>query len=416
MSEQNWAGNVTFSASEVVRPTTVAELQELVARSPRVRALGTGHSFSTVADTTGTLVSLAEMPATVEVDSEAQTVRVAAAVRFGEIAAALHEAGLALHNMGSLPHISVAGACATGTHGSGIGKGNLASAVVALEMVTADGSLVTLRKGDPDFPAAVVALGSLGIVTHLTLAVQPSFEVRQWVYDDLSFEQVLGSFDEVMGAGYSVSAFTDWNGDTFTTTWVKKRVGDEGDGDVPEAWLGGRLAPVQRHCIEGMPPENCTQQLGVPGPWHERLPHFRMEFTPSNGDEIQSEYLVAAENGPDALRAIHGVREQIAPVLQISEIRTIAADELWMSAAYGRDSVALHFTWISDAEAVAPALRALEEAIAPFEARPHWGKVFSVEPEDVRALFPRIEDFGKLTRTYDPGGKLRNAFVDTYLG
>ena len=415
MRATNWAGNVTFSAAELLLPDSVEALASIMAANDRVRALGTGHSFSPVADTSGVLVSLAQMPKTIDIDAAARTVRVGAGVRFGELAGALDAEGLALHNMGSLPHISVAGACATGTHGSGVGKGNLASAVVAFEMVTADGSLVRLSRGDDDFPGAVVALGALGIVTTLTLAVVPAFQMRQWVYDDLPLEVLISSFDEVMGSAYSVSAFLDWTSDRLTTVWRKMR-DDEPGADSPDPrWMGARLADGPRHPIVGIDAQHCTEQGGVLGPWHARLPHFRMEFTPSNGDELQSEYLLDARLAGAALTAVNGVRAQIAPAVQCSEIRTIAADDLWMSASYEQDSVAFHFTWVPDLALVEPALQALESALEPFRARPHWGKVFRVEPSVVRSLVPRIGDFEALVDRYDPIGKFGNAFLDTYL-
>lgn len=412
MRERNWAGNVTFSAATYEQPTSVEALQQIVAGSPKVRALGSRHSFSTVADTTGVLVPVAELPETIDIDSAASTVRVGGGVRFGALAERLHAAGLALHNMGSLPHISVAGACATGTHGSGAGKGNLASAVVAVEYVDAGGALRTVAKGEDDFEGSVVSLGLLGVVTAVTLSVQPTFDVAQFVYDRMPFESMTGSFEEVMGSAYSVSAFTDWRADDFHTVWLKRRVED---GVPAQEWLGAKLADGPRHPIEGIPAEHCTEQGGVPGPWHHRIPHFRMEFTPSNGDELQTEYLLDVARAPEALEALRSIKRILGPVTQTSEIRTVAADDLWLSESYQRDSVALHFTWVPDAAAVAPAVAETERVLEPLEARPHWGKVFTVPRERVRSLYPRVGDFEALVRRTDPEGKFRNAFVEKYL-
>ncbi|HEY9328650.1 MAG TPA: FAD-binding protein [Streptomyces sp.] len=414
-AETNWAGNITFGARRVCIPRTEAELRETVAASTAVRALGTRHSFNTVADTAGDLVSVAGLPRVVDIDREAGAVTVSAGLRFGEFAAELHESGFALHNLGSLPHISVAGACATGTHGSGVANRSLAGAVRALDMVTADGGSVTLRRGDDDFPGAVVSLGALGVVTRLTLDLVDAFDVRQWVYEDLPEPVLTDRFDEVMSAAYSVSVFTDWRPGPVGQVWLKQRVGDGDTRQAPASWLGARLADGPRHPIPGVPAGNCTRQQGAPGPWHRRLPHFRLEFTPSNGDELQSEYFVAREDAAAAYEAVGRLRERITPLLQISEIRTVAGDDLWLSPASGRDAVAFHFTWVPDGAAVAPVLAEIEEALAPFGARPHWGKVFGTDPGVLRTLYGRYEDFERLMTRYDPEGMFRNDFLDRHF-
>ncbi len=334
----NWAGNITFSAGRIHKPASLAELQRLVAGSGCVRALGTGHSFSPIADTPGDLVSVADLPKIMTVDADRATVTVSAGVRYGELAPHLHTAGYALRHLASLPHISVAGACATGTHGSGNSNGNLATAVSAMEMITADGDVITMsREADGDrFRGAVVGLGALGIVTGLSLDIVPAFDIRQYVYE-------------------------------------------------------------------------------MPGPWHERLPHFRLDFTPSAGDELQSEYLMPRRFAADAMRAIVSIRDQVAPVLRISEIRTVAADDLWLSPSYQQDSVAIHFTWLNDVPAVTPVLARIEDRLAPFGARPHWAKLFTTSPAAVSRLYERLPDFRRLLRSHDPAGKFRNKLVDTYV-
>ncbi|MFJ2115346.1 MULTISPECIES: D-arabinono-1,4-lactone oxidase [unclassified Streptomyces] len=419
---RNWAGNITFGAARTHTPSSVERLREIVAGSGSVRALGSGHSFNTIADTHGDLVSVAGLPRTVEVDRDAATVTVGAGLRFAEFTAEVDRAGLALHNLGSLPHISVAGACATGTHGSGTGNGTIASAVRALELVTADGGSLVLERGTPDFGGAVVSLGAAGIVTRLTLDLVPAYTIRQWVYEGLPYGALRERFGELLSAAYSVSLFTGWRADTLDV-WLKQRVGDAAPwpepgsrpGEAPAGWHGAVRADGPRHPVPGMDPRNCTEQGGVPGPWHERLPHFRAEFTPSSGEELQSEYFVAGEDGLAAFDALARIRERIAPVLQIGEIRTVAADAQWLSPAYGRDSVAFHFTWIPDLAAVTPVLAAVEEALAPFGARPHWGKVFTMGPDRVREVYGRYADFEALTARLDPEGVFRNAMMDRFF-
>jgi xylitol oxidase len=338
---------------------------------------------------------------------------VSAGLRYGEVVGPLHEAGFALHNLGSLPHISIAGAIATGTHGSGVRNGTLASAVSALELVTADGSLLRLsRADDPDrFDGSVVTLGALGVVHVVELDVQPTYDLRLCVYDGLPLDRLTADLDLVLSSGYSVSVFWDWRG---KDTQVWRRL-DPADAPPPQEWLGARAADGPRHPIPGLPGTMCTEQLGVVGPWHARLPHFRLEFTPSSGEELQSEWFVDRTDAAAALESLADLRERIAPVLQITEVRAIAADRLWLSPSAGRDTVALHFTWIADEAAVAPVVAAVEERLLAFGARPHWGKVFSTPPDVVRGLYDRFEDFEALVRELDPRGAFRNEMLEAYL-
>ncbi len=414
VARSNWAGNVTFGATGFHAPTSVPELQRLVAGSTRIRALGTGHSFNRIADTTGDLVSVADLPSLIDIDPDAGTVTCSAGTRYGELGRHLQAAGLALPNTGSLPHISVAGAASTGTHGSGNGNRNLSAIVSALELVTADGEVVSVsRAADADeFNGMVLALGALGIVTRITLDVVPTYDIRQDVYDDLPRTSFDAHFDELMASGYSVSVFSDWAPAGRFQVWRKTRVDTADSGPAAPSWLDAVLAGGARHPVPGMPVGNATEQLGVPGPWNERLPHFRLDFTPSSGDEIQSEYLLPRAEAVAARRALDDIAEQIAGVLLIGEFRTIAADDLWISPSHLRDSVAFHFTWIPDQAAVTPVLVAMEERLAPFGARPHWGKVFTTSPDALAGLYPRLPDFRALADRYDPIGKFRNALLD----
>ncbi|MCL8014447.1 FAD-binding protein [Streptomyces sp. AS02] len=409
----NWAGNITFSAKELHRPYSLDAISALVAGSERVRVLGSGHSFNEIAEPgpEGVLLSIAGLPPAIDVDRAARTVRVSGGVRYAELARAVYAHGLALPNMASLPHISVAGSVATGTHGSGVGNGSLATSVREVELVTADGSVVTVGRDEQRFGGAVTSLGSLGVVTALTLDLEPSFDVEQHLFTELPLEGLdLAKFETVMAAAYSVSLFTDWREPGFRQVWLKRRT----DQPLPDfAWAAP--ATEKLHPVPGMPAVNCTEQFGVPGPWHQRLPHFRAEFTPSSGAELQSEYLLPRRYAVDALRAVDGIRETVAPVLQTCEVRAVAADEQWLSPSYGRDTVALHFTWIADTAAVLPVVRRLEEALDAFEPRPHWGKVSTVPAEVLRGRYPRLADFRALARELDPAGKFANAFVRDVL-
>jgi alditol oxidase len=408
----NWAGNHVYRAAEVHRPATLARVREIVARAPRVHALGTRHSFSDVADA-AELVALDAVPAEVDVDRRARSVTCSAWLKYGELAEALAGQGVALHNLASLPHISIAGAIATATHGSGDANGNLATAVRAVELVTSDGEVLTVARGEPDFDGVVVGLGALGVVTRVTLDVEPAYEVRQRVFEGLSWDALHEHFDEITASGYSVSVFTRW-GRTVDQVWIKSRVADAPEQEREELF-GAVAATVDRHPILGLDAVNCTPQLGVPGPWSDRLPHFRMGFTPSNGEEIQSEFHVARHEAEGAIRAVHALGETLSPVLQVAEIRTIAADELWMSPQYRRASVALHFTWTREPEAVARVLVDLEAALAPFAARPHWGKAFRATATGIAPLYERLPDFARLAQRLDPRGAFRNDWLERHV-
>lgn len=406
----NWARTITYTAKEFHRPRSLGALRALVTESPKVRVLGSGHSFNGIADpgADGVLLSIAGLPPVIDVDSRGRTVRVSGGVRYAELARTVHAHGLALPNMASLPHISVAGSVATGTHGSGVDNGPLAAAVREVELVTADGSTVSIPRGDTRFDGAVTALGALGVVTALTLDLEPSYEVEQYVFTELPLKGL--DFGAVAGAAYSVSLFTDWRAPGFRQVWVKRR-SDQSPADFP--WAAPATEAL--HPVPGMPAGNCTEQFGVPGPWHERLPHFRAEFTPSSGDELQSEYLLPRSAAVDALEAIDGIRQAVAGVLQTCEVRTVAADPQWLSPAHGRDSVALHFTWISDTAAVLPVVRRVEEALDAFDPRPHWGKVFTVPATALRRRYARLADFRGLAQDLDPTGKFTNVFVRDVL-
>lgn len=406
----NWAGNITYSA-EPHRPASLDALRSLVAGGARVRALGSGHSFNEIADPgpEGLLLSLDALPPAIEVDTTARTVRVSGGVRYAELARRVHAHGLALANMASLPHISVAGSVATGTHGSGVGNAPLAAAVREVELVTGDGGTVRIGRGEERFAGAVTALGALGVVTALTLDLEPAFEVEQHLFTELPLEGP--DFETVMAVAYSVSLFTDWREPGFRQVWVKRRT-DQPLPGFPWATPATRAL----HPVPGMPAVNCTEQFGVPGPWHERLPHFRAEFTPSSGAELQSEYLMPRSHAADALRALDAIRTVVAPVLQTCEVRTVAADEQWLSPAHGRDSVAVHFTWVADTVAVPPVVRRVEQALEAFDARPHWGKVFTVPGPVLRERFPELPRFRSLVEEMDPAGKFGNAFVRRALG
>ncbi|WP_123042881.1 FAD-binding protein [Cohnella candidum] len=416
-NNRNWAGNYTYGTSEIVVAETVEQVQDWVARSERIKVLGTRHSFNGIADSKDRFLSLQKLNRLISLDRKNHRVTVEAGIRYGELSQYLHDHGYALHNMASLPHITVAGAIATATHGSGDANRNLAAAVHALEVVQADGDIAVFSRdrGDGEFEGAVVGLGGLGVVTRITLDVVPAFEMSQHVYENLPLAQLERNFDGIFSSAYSVSLFTDWKSSSFNQVWIKRNTADPGFERLEPEFYTATAAAAPVHPVPGNPTENCTEQLGVPGPWHERLPHFRMHFTPSAGEELQSEYFVQRQHAYEALCAIERLREAITPHLYVSEIRTIAEDDLWMSPCYKQAMVGIHFTWMKDWEAVRQVLPLIEKSLEPYRARPHWGKLFTMEPARLQALYEKLPDFRQLLIRRDPEGKFRNAFLNEYI-
>ncbi|MEO6547671.1 MAG: FAD-binding protein [Ferruginibacter sp.] len=413
---KNWAGNLTYGTGNVYYPKTVQEVQDAVKKCNKLKALGSRHSFNTIADSKENQVSLNELNNLVSLDKVANTVTVESGMRYGELAPLLHENGYALHNLASLPHITIAGACATATHGSGVKNGNLSTAVAAFEFVNAAGELVNLSRKDGDlFKGAVVGLGAFGIITKVTLDLQPTFNMQQVVYRNLPMSELAKNFVAIVSAGYSVSLFTDWKNKNINEVWVKSKIENGNTAAPPKELFGAKAATENMHPVDGQSAENCTEQMGIPGTWYERMPHFKMGFKPSAGVELQGEYFVPIEHAYDAIMAIEKLHEKISPHLFISEIRTINADDLWMSPCYQQTCVAIHTTWKQEVDTVMNLIPLLEEQLAPFSPRPHWAKLFTMPPSILHSRYERLEDFKKLVKQYDPGGKFRNDFLNHNL-
>ena len=416
-SRTNWAGNHTYEADNLHMPKTLEEVQHVVRRCRTLKTLGTRHSFNRIADNPENQISVRHLNRIHQLNEDLGTVTVGAGIRYGELGRFLYARGYALHNLASLPHISVAGACSTATHGSGVVNGNLPTAVSAIEFVTADGEVVHLsrRHHAEEFYGAVVGLGGVGVVTKVTLEIQPTFDMKQFIYQYLPVIQLENHFEEIMSSGYSVSLFTDWQGSNVSQIWIKHRADDERSRDVPLELFGAKLATRHLHPIEDHSAENCTDQMGEPGPWHERLPHFKLDFTPSSGKELQAEYFVPKQHAVAALLAIQRLGKQLKRLLMISEVRTIHADQYWMSPCYRQSCVAIHFTLVQNWEAVRQLLPVIEDHLAPFGVRPHWGKLFTLAPQTLQSRYEKLSEFKQLLQRYDPGGKFRSGFLNEKL-
>ncbi|WP_062524492.1 FAD-binding protein [Demequina rhizosphaerae] len=408
-----WAGTHRFVAERLVEARTVEDVARAVREAPgRVKALGTRHSFNAIADTDGTLIDTTGLEGSPHIDLSDPawpTVTAPAGIRYGELGAWLQHRGWALHNTGSLPHISVVGAIATGTHGSGARNGCQATALRKLEYIDAEGDLRTCRQGDPEFPALAVGVGAFGIITSVTLGVQPTYDVRQDVYTGMPWATLLSDTPAILADAYSVSIFTTWDEPTVQQIWRKSGVGL--DKMPPEEWHGAVRSPESDARLVDGDPDALTPQGGEPGPWIDRLPHFRLTHTPSNGEEIQTEYFVPMEAAGEALAAVRALGLLIRPHLLVSELRAVAADHLWLSGAYERDTLAIHFTWAQHPAEVLALLPRIEEALAPFLARPHWGKWHAFDAAAIARAHPRVADARAVFEELDPGGR----FVNDYL-
>ncbi|HEA23168.1 MAG TPA: FAD-binding protein [Pricia antarctica] len=410
-ARKNWAGNYTYKAKKVYEPNSVEEVQVLIKNLDAQKALGSKHCFNNIADSPINQISTKNLKGLLRLDEEAMTVTVGAGAKYGDFAPELHERGYALHNLASLPHISVAGACATATHGSGVKNGNLATGVSAIELVDGKGQILTLKRGDEQFNGAIVNLGALGIITKVTLDIQKTFDVRQDVFQDLPLESLKNNFDAILSGGYSVSLFTNWQDQKISQVWVKRRV-DEAVENLGDDYYGAKAATRDLHPITELSAINCTDQMGVPGPWYDRLPHFKMGFTPSSGEELQSEFFIPKEQALEAILALEKKGELLLPQLMITEIRTIAADTYWMSPCYNQDCIAIHFTWKQNPKEVAELITMIEGELEPFNYRPHWGKVFSMSPAEIASRYEKLPDFIDLAKRFDPEGKFKNDYLN----
>jgi xylitol oxidase len=209
-----------------------------------------------------------------------------------------------------------------------------------------------------------------------------------------------------------VSLFTDWKNKNINEVLLKCTMNQGKDYENKPDFFGAKKATKNLHPISGISAENCTEQMGVVGPWYERLPHFKMGFTPSAGAELQSEFYVPRQHAVDAILAVERLNEHVSPLLLITEIRAIAADDLWMSPCYRQSSITIHFTWKPDWPNVSKVLPLIEQALAPYHPRPHWGKLFTIPPSQLHAEYEKMPDFIKLAKQFDPQGKFRNEFLN----
>lgn len=412
----NWAGTIAYEARERYAPTSVEQVQQLVrdaaAAGRRVRVVGTRHTFNDLTDTDGVHLSLRDLPRVLRLTPEGDGVVIDGGATYTEVNRFLAQHDRALANLASLPHITVAGAIATATHGSGDAQPSLASAVRSLTHVTPTGALHTISRGEPGFERYPVHLGLFGPVVELTLDVVPAFTVATTVYEGLSYDVAVEHLDELTHDLYSFSLAPNWADGGRSLLFAKRLAGQA----APHEWFGATAARSPRHPSPGADTAAVTEQLGAAGPSSKRLTHFRSEFEPSVGDEIQSEYLVPRRHARAALRALPDFSGVFAQLAHSMEIRTVAGDDLPASPFHAGDTLAVHVTWRRDPARVAAFLPQLESALEAFDARPHWGKAFVTSPERLRQLFPRLPEVDDEARRHDPDGVFRNRWIERVVG
>jgi len=408
---KNWSESFQFSATEIATPESTEALQTVIAEAPTAKAIGTRHSFNAVADSPGgVLVDVSTLrDVHLAIDHEQMTASVPAGWTYSQAVRELEAAGVALGNLASLPHISVAGATATGTHGSGDRNPMMSAEIVGVEVVDGEGQLRVVGEGHPDLGALSLGLGAFGVFTRVVFAVRPTFQVQQDYYRSAPWENVLANLDDIFASAYSVNIHGDFSTDTVRGVW-RKHVCDSGEIMVsPERLFGLTLE-------RGQLPNAATTRLHKPGPWSVRLAHFRPDAAPSTGgDELQSEYFVSRAHAVDALDALRSIGDRIDPHLWGAEIRTVASDDLWISPATGRDTLSIGLTWRKHPEAVHDLLPVVESTLEPFDARPHWGKLFAMEAPRLHALYPRLAEFNALRATYDPAATFASPFLDSLV-
>lgn len=407
----NWSENFTFEATGVERPKTIAQLQDVVAAAPRAKAVGTRHCFTRIADSPGgVLVDTSGLDVGVTVDHDTMTATVPAGWSYSKIVAELEAQGVALPNLASLPHVSIAGATATGTHGSGDTNQVMAACMSGIELVDGEGELRTIDSGHPDLKALSVGLGAFGIFTTLTVDVEPSYLVQGAYFRETSWQNLLDNLDDVMASAYSVNLHAAYSDTNVRGIWSKYRLEGSEPLDLPDELFG-----MTR--VEGQLTPGKNTIINEPGPWSERLAHFTPESAPSaEGDELQTEYFVDRKHGAAAINALRKMGADLDPHLHGTEIRTVASDDLWLSPCYRRETLSLGMTWRKHEPEVRALLPRMEEALAPFEARPHWAKLFAYDRSALLDQFEHLDATLTLAESYDPNGTFNNPYLERIRG
>lgn len=429
----NWSGTVAWDDCEVLEPTTIGELQSIIAYSPKVRVIGSAHSFTPLVRSSGrvkpTLLSLRHIPRTWSLDEKKKTVTVDAATTYSELCHALDKTGFALPNTSSLSHFQIAGAIATATHGSSgsrngrLTRSGLADTVVGLEIVGPDGTIRNVNKGHPQFSSSVVSLGMVGVVTRVTLSLVDDYDVIQRVYGKWpptptgTLSAFLSSLPKTIAQFDSFSAFVKWNVDDFGLLIGRKQVPrgatDSASTTDPRLITG----PIQGFLGQG---DFATTGVGR---WCDKMFLWKNNGSPFvSQPELQIAHFVPFR---DVERALHATRKVVSTwgdEVLYCELRAVRGDEHLLSP-YSADAPKPDSFSISHSldarlgvEKVRQRASELESVLRPYQVRPHWGKLTAMTASDLKEAYGlKLKRFQEVQQQVDPNRKFTNDYLEHLL-
>ncbi|MER5806661.1 D-arabinono-1,4-lactone oxidase [Streptomyces sp. NPDC002033] len=426
---RNWAGNVSATPARVVTPTSVGELQEAVRRAAgeglRVKAVGTGHSFTAAAATDGVLVRPQALAGILSADRAAGTVTVAAGTALKDLNLALAAQGLSLTNMGDIMEQTVSGATSTGTHGTGRDSASLAAQIRALELVTADGRLLTCsEKENPEvFAAARLGIGALGIVTSLTFAVEPLFLLTARE-EPMGFDRVTAEFDQHVAENEHFEFYWFPHTGNCNTKRNNRSQGPAAPPGALSAWVEDELLSngifqavnsLGRAVPAAVPAIARVASRALSARTYTDIP-YKVFTSPRRVRFVEMEYALPRERLVEALRELKTMVERSA--LRISfpvEVRTAPADDITLSTASGRETayIAVHMYRGTPYQAY---FTAAERIFTAHGGRPHWGKVHTRDAEYLAEAYPRFAEFTALRDRLDPDRVFGNDYLRRVLG
>jgi L-gulono-1,4-lactone dehydrogenase len=434
---RNWAGTATATPARWCRPGTEAEIcaavKDAAPAGLTVRALGSGHSFTAAAATSGVALDLSAWTGIIAADTRTGLVTARSGTTLRALNAELGGLGLAMANLGDIDAQTLAGALSTGTHGTGARLGGLATQVEALELVLADGSVVTCSaSARPElFAAARVGLGALGVITTVTLRCVPSFTL---LADErpMPVEEVLGQFDVLAGANDHFEFYWFPYGRQALVKRNNRLPVPDGAQATPSprplpAWRRfwefevmenaafGALCRVGRAAPRLIPSLNRLSSAALSSRTYTGTSH-RVFVTPRRVRFAESEYAVPRESLGHVIAELRRAVPRLAdPVMFPVEVRVAAADDIWLSTGYGRESayVAIHQYAGLPYQAY---FDRFESIVAEVAGRPHWGKLHSLDAGRLRPLYPRFDDFRRVRAEADPEGRFGNAYLTRVFG
>jgi FAD-linked oxidoreductase len=429
VSWTNWSGSVRCRPASIARPRTLDELRRIVTAAAAdgatagLRVAGSGHSFTPLAATEGTLVSLEHAAGVVSTDKEARVADVLAGTTLRRLGPELAAAGLAMENLGDIDAQALAGALATGTHGTGAGLGSLSTQIAGLRLVLADGDVLDLSPvGDADlFKAAQVSLGALGVVWQVRLRLVPVFRLR-YVRRNMDLEDCLARLPELREHRHFELYWFPFTARAATKTMDEttepSTAGGFGrwfDDIVLENGAFGLLSEACR-----LVPSLCAPvsrlSAAVVSEGSRIGASYRVFATPRHVRFQEMEYAVAADRGPDCLREIRRFVDEKKPAVHFPvEFRLVKADDIWLSPAFGRDSVyiAVHMYRGMPYRAYFDGVEAI---FRNHGGRPHWGKMHTRTAAELEALYPEWGRFHEVRRRLDPRGVFLNPYLRGLFG